>query len=169
MSLSAQALLLIFPACLLAGAISDIRSLKIPNWIPGVLVLAFPATAWLAGAPLSFIGQSLLIGAVMLGVGFVLFALRIVGGGDAKLIAASGIWVGAGALPPFLIILGLAGGALSLAVLGLRYAPVTPAIARSEWLVRLRQKGAGVPYGAAIAIAGAVVLPMTELFHFAAG
>lgn len=164
-----QYLLLIFPALLLAAAVSDIRALTIPNWIPIALCASFPLVALAVGAPASYIGFSFLVGGGALLFGFCLFALRILGGGDAKLIAASAAWIGFDALVPFLLFLGIAGGVLSLAVVALRYAPLTPGVASSPWLSRLRERGAGVPYGAAIAAAGAAALPLSGLFAYAAG
>jgi prepilin peptidase CpaA len=81
-------------ACLILAAAIDIRTRRIPNWLTVGLILTGFARAFVlwggAGCAHSFFG--LLAGA---GPGLVLFALGALGGGDVKLLAGIGVWVGA--------------------------------------------------------------------------
>ena len=98
-------LLMGFPALALVAlaAATDWRSRRIPNWLTFSLALgglaqsaAFAATCTPA--------QSVLGLATGFALTFVLFALRAVQGGDVKLLAAVGAWVGpVGALQLFCV------------------------------------------------------------------
>ena len=87
-------LLAIFPAGVIAAALKDMTSFTIPNWISAALVAAFIPVALLVHMPMGAIGLSFAVGAGALVVGFAMFALGWCGGGDAKLLAASAIWLG---------------------------------------------------------------------------
>jgi prepilin peptidase CpaA len=56
-----------------------------------------------------------------------------------------------------------------LALLFLRRVPLPPFLMKYEWLARLADKNAGIPYGVALASAALMVLPRTELFRAAIG
>ena len=107
-------------ACGLFGAsvVSDLRRRRVPNVIPLALIGVFAGYA-LTGAAGSArdVGVRLAIGAVLLGIGFVLYLSGRFGAGDAKLIATAGVWVGPGELSLFLF--GLAGCAFALALFAL--------------------------------------------------
>ena len=98
----AYLILAVFPAALFAAAINDITSFKIPNWISVLLISAFPVAVVATGTDFSFLWQGALLAVGMLIVGFALFAFKIAGGGDGKLLAAVAPWVGFEFLmPPF--------------------------------------------------------------------
>lgn len=105
------ALLLVFPVLVIVGALRDLTSFTIPNWISGLLILAFFPAALLVGIAPMAIGAHLLIGLGALAVGIGMFALRWIGGGDAKLFAAAALWLGAPAALAYVVMTGLAGGA----------------------------------------------------------
>jgi prepilin peptidase CpaA len=89
----------------------------------------------------------------MLVVAAGMFALGWLGGGDAKLMTAAALWLGLKGLAPFVIFTGLAGGALALALLGLRSAWLRPYTqAGPSWARRLATPGESAPYGVAIAV-----------------
>lgn len=149
----AAALVLCFPALVLTAAFSDTLTFTIPNWIPLALLALFPVAALAVGLPLSTIGLHLAVGAGALVVGIVMFALRWMGGGDAKLIAAVAAWVGLAALPAFLLGAALSGGTLAIMLVTLRSAPLRPVVALGPpWVNRLADSKEGIPYGVAIAI-----------------
>ncbi|MCW5721721.1 MAG: prepilin peptidase, partial [Devosia sp.] len=102
---------------------------------------------------------------VVLVVAFTFFALGWVGGGDAKLAAATTLWLGFGMTLPYLLYAAVFGGLLTLAILTLRGIPLTPFIARFAWLERLHNKKSGVPYGIAMAAAGVMVYSNTVIFE----
>jgi prepilin peptidase CpaA len=154
------ALLCVFAVLVIVAALKDLSTYTIPNWVSGVLALAFVPAVFAAGAHPLQIGLAVLIGLVMLGVGVAMFALGWLGGGDAKLMAAASLWLGLQGLGPFVLFTGLAGGALALLLLGMRSAWVRPfAASGPPWVDRLATPGAAAPYGVAIAIGALAALP----------
>ena len=98
-------------ACL--GAISDLRSARIPNWLTyGGLLGALAARFTLLG----FSGvEGGLVGLFAAGIPFfVLFSIGAIGGGDVKLMACVGAWAGGGQILPVLTAAAIAGGLLAL-------------------------------------------------------
>jgi len=158
------ALLLIFPVLVIGAALRDATSYTIPNWISLALVAAFPVAALALGLPLAAIGVSLAVGAVALVLGMIMFALRWIGGGDAKLFAAAALWLGLAPVGIYLAVTGVAGGALAVGLLGLRSTHVRPWLpARPAWLARLVEPGENVPYGVAICIGALAAFPASAL------
>jgi prepilin peptidase CpaA len=107
------------------------------------------------------IGLHALAGAVALAVGFALFALGYVGGGDAKLFATIALWLGFRNLLDFGLATSLFGGALALTLISLRRLPIPPFFVSQAWLLRLHDSKSGIPYGVALA-AGMLVLPILQ-------
>lgn len=165
----AAALVLCFPALVLTAAFSDVVTFTIPNWIPLALLAAFPVAGFAVGVPLPAIGLHLAIGFAVLVAGMALFALRWMGGGDAKLIAAVALWLGWPALAPFALSAAMAGGGLAIALLMLRSAHFRPMISLGpRWVNKLAEPGHGIPYGVAIA-AGALTAFQASPLAVAAG
>jgi prepilin peptidase CpaA len=158
------ALLVVFPALTIVAALRDVISFTIPNWISIALAAAFLPAALAMGAAPGQIGLACLIGLGALVVGMGMFAVGWIGGGDAKLFAAAGLWMGLNALLPYLLITALAGGALAVLLLGLRSMWLRPLTVRGPgWLGRLTTPGENVPYGAAIAVGALAAFPESLL------
>lgn len=153
-----------FPVLVTVAACYDLLTMQIPNRFPVALALAFLIAAFAAGLPVAAIGIHLAIGAGVLVGTFALFAFGYLGGGDAKLAAATVLWLGLDQTFPFLIYTALYGGALSLAILGLRSLPLPAFLLEQAWATRLHEKGAGVPYGIALAAGALTVFPDTAWF-----
>jgi prepilin peptidase CpaA len=160
-------LLVIFvmPALLAAAAGWDLASYTIPNFLSVALIAAFGAFALVIGMTPGAIGLHGLAGALALAIGFVLFALGYVGGGDAKLFGAIVLWLGFGNLLDFAFLVSLFGGALALLLLSLRRWPLPAALMEQGWLARLHDSRSGIPYGIALAAAALVLLPHTDIFR----
>jgi prepilin peptidase CpaA len=101
----------------------------------------------------------------VLAVAFTFFALNWIGGGDAKLVSASALWIGLGLLLQYLIYVALLGGALTLIILALRRYPLPARLARHAWIDKLHNPKTGVPYGIALAISAILVYPQTAIFE----
>jgi prepilin peptidase CpaA len=154
------ALLLVFPALTIVGGLKDATSFTIPNWISLALIGAFFPAALAAGMPLATLGLQIGIGVLALFAGMAMFALGWIGGGDAKLFAAAGLWLGWPAIFPFVIVTGLCGGALAVGLLGLRSMYLRPlAAAGPAWVGRLATPGGDVPYGVAICAGALAAFP----------
>ncbi|CAN5323878.1 prepilin peptidase [soil metagenome] len=158
------ALLLVFPALAVVAALKDATSFTIPNWISLALIVAFVPAALISGASLTTIGLCLATGAGALLLGMGMFAAGWIGGGDAKLFAASALWLGWSASLPFMLITGLAGGALTLGLLSLRSGWFEPILAGSPaWVRKLGADGGDIPYGVAIAVGALAAFPQGAL------
>jgi len=152
LALLAVALVLCFPALVLTAAVSDATSFTIPNWIPLALLALFPAAGLAVGVPLPTLGLHLALGFAALIAGMAMFALRWMGGGDAKLIAVVVLWLGLPALPAFALGTAMIGGGLAIMLLTLRSVHLRPMVSLGpRWVNRLADSNEGIPYGVAIA------------------
>lgn len=152
MALVQSALVFAFPALVIVAGLKDLTSYTIPNWISLALIAAFVPAAFLLGLPLQTIGVCAAVGVGGLLAGMVMFALGWIGGGDAKLFAASALWLGWPAVVPFVLITAVMGGGLALLLMAARSSPLQSLVpTHPHWLYRLTTKGENVPYGVAIA------------------
>jgi prepilin peptidase CpaA len=157
-------LVLVFPAMVIVAGLKDMTSYTIPNWISLVLIAVFFPAAFAAGLPIATIGLNLGVGVAALVLGMGMFAAGWIGGGDAKLFAAAALWLGWPAAAGYLAVTGMAGGALALALLGLRSAWFRGvANVGPGWFVRLASPGENVPYGVAIAAGALAAFPQSGL------
>jgi prepilin peptidase CpaA len=147
--------LTLFPTLVIAAAIGDLLTMRIPNWLNGVTALSVVPMAALVGMPLDVVQWHLLAGVVMLVVGFGLFARGYVGGGDAKLLAAAGLWIGWSSLLPFVLVTTIAGGVLAIFYKLWQLVRTEQEVRDFVWLRRVLRSDLELPYGIAIA-AGAV-------------
>ncbi|MFO1168801.1 MAG: prepilin peptidase [Rhodoblastus sp.] len=158
------AILAIFPGVMVFAAISDMLTMKIPNFASIILAVGFFVVALAIGMQWSAIGWHVLAGVLMLVACFFMFNMGWIGGGDAKLAAATALWLGFGLLPTYGVFASIFGGALTLAILQLRRMALEGPLSTAPWLARLREKNGGIPYGIALAAAGLVVYPDTALW-----
>ena len=156
--------LFIFPVLMAYAASSDLLTMRIANWLVGLVVLAYLGLGLLVHLPWEQIGWAAIAAAVVLVVAFAFFAFGWIGGGDAKLVSATALWVGTTVMLQYLIYAALLGGALTLIILAFRRYPMPAWLLRHKWLDRLHDTKSGVPYGVALAIAGILVYPDTALF-----
>ncbi len=111
-----SALLLARCALFAAAVVSDLTGRWIPDGIPLTLLLLFVVYT-LAIGHRAAVWTHIAVGTVLLLIGFGLFVFGGLGGGDGKLMAVAGLWVGPHELTLFLISLGLL--SLSLALFAL--------------------------------------------------
>ncbi|CAM5773756.1 A24 family peptidase [Bosea minatitlanensis] len=169
MSLPLVAVLGLFPFAMAYAAASDLVSMTISNRLCLSLAAGFAGLAALLGLGAIDIGWHLAAGLLVLTVAFGLFAAGWIGGGDAKLAAATALWFGFDQLMPYLATAGVLGGILTLFILRLRSRPL-PAVAEGwSWARRLHAANQGVPYGIALAFAALLVLPETAIWRAAIG
>jgi prepilin peptidase CpaA len=160
----ASLVLLTFPVAMAFAAANDLFTMKIPNRVSLALIAGFVVVALFARMPLETFGINVAIGLAVLATTFVLFSLNLLGGGDAKLIAAGSLWIGANQLIDYLACVALFGGLLSLAILAYRRWVPAEALALAGWAQRLHTPRGPIPYGIAIAAGGLAVFPTTDLF-----
>ncbi len=136
------------------AAIGDVRKREIPNWLNGAIaVLAIPFW-WSLGLSLwPDIAVQSAVGLAVFALFALLFHFGLMGGGDVKMMGALALWLPAGAVLDVLIIMSIAGGVLTLAMIARKR------LAKSQEQIE-------VPYGVAIAFAGLWVIAEPFLNQF---
>ena len=152
----------LLPILLIASAASDALSFRIPNWLTGLTALLFFPMALATGMPLHEFGVHLLAGGLLFVLGFAFFQLNLFGGGDAKLMAAAGLWFGTSQILPFLFMTAMAGGILGLVIGFWSMTSISWEIHAENVDLggvgkKLRALKPNVPYGLAFAIGGIIV------------
>ncbi|WP_037500113.1 A24 family peptidase [Sphingomonas jaspsi] len=149
------ALLAVLGILLVWIAVVDIKTFTIADGINIAIALMAPLFWWASGVGL-WPDAAIRVG-VAIGV-FVLFALMFhvgaMGGGDVKLAGALALWFTPYETLQMLVMMSLAGGALTIIVL-------------AETKIRKKEGRPEVPYGVAIAFGGLWLLAQRFLNHFA--
>ena len=153
--------MLLFPAAMAFAASSDLLTMRISNKLVLFLVASFCVLALAINLPLQQFAMHVVCALAVLAVGFTLFALRWIGGGDAKLAAATALWFGFAHLLDYLLYASSFGGVLTLALLQFRKLPLPGILTRQAWIMRLHDSAGDVPYGIALAAAALAVYPKT--------
>ena len=153
--------LLLFPALMAFAASSDLLTMTISNRLSIALAGGFFLLALVTGMDPYAIGMHLAAAAVVLAVTFVFFSQGWIGGGDAKLAAATALWFGFAHLLDYLLYASIFGGVLTLALLQFRKLPLPGVLTRQPWIMRLHDSAGDVPYGIALAAAALAVYPKT--------
>ena len=164
-----QALIfVVFPFCMVFAAISDMLSMTIANRVSIILVGTFAVVAPLTGMDWATYGWHFAAAGLALSITFGLFALGGMGGGDAKLIAASSLWMGFNFnLLFYLIVSTMIGGALTVAILSYRRSPLADFTGRNVFLRHFADHKAGIPYGLALGLGGLIAYPDSPLAQWA--
>jgi prepilin peptidase CpaA len=155
MNLAAAApswLIVVLVVLLLLAAAEDSWRMRISNLIVLAVLAGAVAAATLAGPTLA-LWQNLVMFAGLLVIGTAMFAAGRLGGGDVKLLAASGAWFSLQGGMLMILWTLVAGGVLALTILlvrSLNWSDTTRA------RVAVLKRGAGIPYGVAIA-AGSLI------------
>jgi len=150
-----EILLGILALLLVVAAVIDVRTFTISNRLNLGVALMAPLYWWSAHLPLwPDIGIQLAIAAGVFALLAVAFYAGMMGGGDVKLAAALALWFSPQSTLRFLVFMSIAGGVLTLVVVGLH---------------RLKKKPGKpeVPYGVAIAVGGLLILIQRFLNQFA--
>lgn len=156
-------LLSVLPALVIAAGLNDLTTMTIPNWISLGLIIAFVPAAMAVGLPAMSIAIHFGVALLALFVGAGLFALRFLGGGDAKLMAAACLWLGVDGSMVFVLVTAVAGGLFSLGLIMARGSPGMEAVGGPAWVSRLLQPKGDIPYGVAIAAGALAAFPTSAL------
>ncbi|HLA02468.1 MAG TPA: prepilin peptidase [Aestuariivirga sp.] len=151
----------VFPLLMIIAGAGDALSLRIPNWLTLTIFTAFFPLAFATGMPLDIFGLHLLTAVILFVLGFLLFSAGLFGGGDAKLMAAAGIWFGSAQALPFLIFTAMAGGILALCVGLWSIISMSWEIRDASWSKKLLGLRPNVPYGYAFAIGAILAFPQS--------
>jgi len=155
------AVIFVFCVAVINGAISDLRTFRIPNWISAVLLAAFVPYAILRWNEIPLL--------LHMGLGVFVFILCIVfwrlkwlGGGDVKFLGAISLWMGPPLILPFVLILSLAAALFAGLLMWVRrwnaYIQHSNLPAMVKQLID-RAENHACPYGFPIAIAAIAMVP----------
>ena len=161
--------LVFFPALMAFSASSDLFTMTISNRTSLALVLAYPVLAIAVGVPVLDVAINFSCGFAVLALTFAMFTRGWIGGGDAKLAAATALWLGWALLLDYGLITSLLGGALTLGIVFMRRAPLPQWASRLDWVARLHNPANGAPYGIALAAAGLLLYPNSQVWLAATG
>lgn len=156
------AILVCFPAAMCLAASMDLFTMTIPNRITLFLIATFFLLAPFAGLTLTDIAMHTAAGFSMLIVAMTLFAFGWIGGGDAKIFAATALWFGFEHLLEYIVISSLLGGLLTIALLSWRQKPIQRFLLREKWAMHLHDLKTGIPYGIALGAAALIIYPDTS-------
>lgn len=157
-------ILVIFPFCMVYAAVSDMITMTIANRVSVLLVATFLIVAPLTGMPVAMLGMHVMAAAAVLCVTFALFALGTMGGGDAKLLAATALWMGFGMpLAEYVVVGAVWGGMLTLLILAYRNSPISDVTGNFVLLRNFADRRVGIPYGIALGAAGLMVFPSSPM------
>jgi len=155
----AAVIMVVFPFAMIFAALSDVFTMTIGNRISAVLIGSFLLVAPFIGLSWAEFGMHFAAFGLVLAVTFALFATGTMGGGDAKLLASTALWMGFGpALLDYLLLATVAGGVFTLFLVFFRksmlaiYAGEVPILRRM-----IDEKD--IPYGVALAIGGLLAFP----------
>ena len=162
-------LLSITMSLIIFAGIYDFFRLRIPNYIPVILIgtffLTYTTTLITDINSFQSIQSHLLAGMITFIIMFTLFCLKLFGGGDAKLIPVIALWVGVEGVFFFLLWTALFGFPLAITALFLKNTKTgnnfankisSHKIFNKGWIKALANGRNVVPYGIAIA-AGAII------------
>lgn len=148
----------LFVGLLGLALVSDAQSFRIPNRISLALVALYPVYVSAAIQPVDWAGSIGLM-VVTLAVGLAAFAVRVLGGGDVKLLGAGALWAGPEAAAEFFVLTALIGGAFALIfVTPYRINLAFLCHAAGQTQMRDVLLGNAIPYGIAIGAAGVLVI-----------
>jgi prepilin peptidase CpaA len=143
-------------ALLCYAAVSDAQRRIIPNWLTiCIAVLAIPYWIGIGLVPWPGIALQVGLAVAVFAIFATLFAFGMMGGGDVKLLAALALWLPLPRLVELIVIMSIAGGVLTLAM-----------VVRHRLQRRLGQPE--IPYGLAIVAAAAWAFSEPFLNHFGA-
>ncbi|WP_342236297.1 A24 family peptidase [Inquilinus sp. OTU3971] len=160
-ALAAFAASSVFPIAMMWAGLTDLTSMTIRNGLVLFLLAAYLVLAPLAGFGAGEIGRSVVVALAILAGAFLMFARGWIGGGDAKLVAAASLWLGADQVVAYLGTTALLGGILALGLLLFRRLPL-PAALGTAWVAQLHRRDAGIPYGVALGLAAIAAFPETS-------
>lgn len=158
-----MAFMIVYLFCILAalglGVLAgwnDFKGMTIPNFIPVLVLvsffLCFAAVHFADADIFASLRSHLIAGGVILLATFGMYAARLIGGGDSKLVAAFSFWFGLKGLPVFLFYMVFAGAVFGVAAIVLKKKKPVAAPAEGSWVARVQAGESVVPYGIPIAI-----------------
>lgn len=157
--------LAVFAAGQVTAAVGDVRSFIISNRLNIAIAAAFLLLALPMGMGISGFASHVGVGVAAFVICMAGFLAGAFGGGDAKLAAASALWLGPAAILPYLVYTALCGGVLAVVLLAGRGIARRFGLPRGpRWMRRILRRKAGVPYGVALGAGALLAAPAAIWF-----
>ena len=152
----------LFVLALLYAATTDASSMLITNKTVLVVMVAFALATPLAWDGWAVFGEHMLVGLAFFVAGFIMFAVGGLGGGDAKLMAATGLWWTAGDVLPYIFWVTILGALLAIfLLLGRNVVPAS--VTTHPMVAKMFSEQKKMPYGLALTGGALIVLPSSDL------
>lgn len=148
-SLSATLACLLFVGAMAIVIYTDLRTREIHNKLIVVMLGTYIPMAIASGGDFETIGFSLIIAVPVLVLGFLCFSAGWMGGGDAKLMPVTALWLGPALAVPYLLYSAVLGSVLALGVVAYRTAVSAGPVDGAQ------EPKLEIPYGPALALSGA--------------
>jgi|GEM_PF-1650628 len=152
---------LVLSTLVISIMITDMKEFIIPNILVLALLILYPVM-FLSLPVMHDWKMSVVIGGGVFAIGFLLYCLKLTGGGDVKLLAVLALYTGKETIVDLLINMAIFGGLLCLSIIVLRplvsYVMTKKGRTESEIPRILRVGERYVPYGVAIGCAFLVLL-----------
>ncbi len=153
-----------FSLAMIYAAVMDVLTMKIGNELILFLLFTCAVFAPFAGFSLAQIGFGLIAALLVFFFSVAFFVMGWIGGGDGKLASVTALWMGVGNTFQYLTYVALFGGILTLGLLMFRSLNLPHALKDTLWVARLHSANSGVPYGAALGLAGLFAIKDTAWF-----
>ena len=157
-----------FPALMIYAAMTDLIDRRIANWVSLALIAGFALLAIVGGMPLWQAGQHVGIALFAFAIGFAMFALGKMGGGDVKLITASILWFGPDGALGYALFFSLAGAAVTFVFMYMRLDKIQYLLASNPVTRPFAGRdpsGRDIPYGVAICVGALIAAPGLAGIH----
>jgi prepilin peptidase CpaA len=145
-------------------AVYDVRARRLPTSIVLTIGALFFVNAFVVGMPLDDVIAHLLLAAIVFLACAILFAAKMLGGGDAKLASVIFLWVGFGLSLATFALISVIGTVVSLVSLATRNMNPVQRFVPLRALAMFSAKR-GVPYGVALASGGGLVIVLPTLLR----
>jgi len=161
-------LFFVFAAPLIMAAMKDATSMTIPNKVSLAMAAGFVLMIPFTWQGFPVLGEHLAVGAAFFAAGFAMFAFGWLGGGDAKLMAATALWFTWPDAVNYIMYTTLFGAVLAFGLLmGRKFIPVR--ILTAPWAYAMFKDETKMPYGLALAAGALMTLPNSAIFLAALG
>jgi len=155
------------------AAWSDYKGMVIPNYISVLIIAMFfvgYSAVFFAGTEVFLsLKMHMLAAALIFIVTFIMFLLKMIGGGDSKLLTALSLWVGHAGLSALLFYMMVAGLFLGVLALVLKKTKPVKSPKEGSWVARVQAGESVIPYGIPIAmgaLAGFIDRGFLSFDHF---
>ncbi len=149
----------------IASCLSDLRAMRIPNLHVLIIIGAFILAYLLSPESFGRWWEPMASFIIVFVVTYIMFAVGMIGGGDAKLAAALALWTGLPGLAAYMFYMAIMGGVLGVLALVIRKRKTIFKSPEGSWISEVQSGKNAVPYGIAITFGAWMALLYTGFIH----